>query len=244
MSRAPYNTTADIWFGPSSILGPPNTRYRIGVPCRVVPQTEIVAGSFPESVTNRWLTYPSPQMHMFSGTIAQDAAYVFDYSYSDRVSIPSGSAAAWVALRAEAISPAHTGAYQRVLLAPLGTFALPSALLAPAGPGASCAAATPISRGVMQIRVATPPGATSWWVLPNVLSGQTYYLQTNWAVNTGAPFGIMNGSTCGTAIAAIVTFMFTGLYRVQCNASGSMWIVFAPPTAGPFSHAFSVNALS
>lgn len=227
--RAAYDTTCDFIYGLNSPYGPPNTRYAIGIPCRVVPQNEIVQMDFPMSLCSNWLTHDGP-VYPNSPKYHSDAVGLWDADIetADRIAVPSLSLARWACLRREDISPFGRTPYSRSLLLPLSSIVSPPWLppMPPPPPppcpcvipGLTCSAA-----GTVQIGVLYPwslqPSTQQWWVWPSTASWSATYRCTVTADPSGNPFFILYQGSC------------SGLTVVASGSAISHFGIHAPGTA-------------
>lgn len=95
MSKAPYNTTMDLWYGPNSFFGPANTLYAAAIPCRIVPYDNISDIYPPGHFAIAWVTYDGPAANIFGSVLGglpvNREIRIFPYR-GDVIALPSGGA--------------------------------------------------------------------------------------------------------------------------------------------------------
>lgn len=172
--RGAFNRLCDVYYGPRSPFGPPNTLSQASVPCRLVPQLKIFQDQFPFSLSQFWLTHNAPA---FNGpdTISPWAPAAFDdYGTADQVLISGVALPKMVVCRQEFINPVVRPSYWRCLLISSADLVtppwLPPSPLPPPPPpvpvctvpGASCALAPLQPPGLTCPYTASPP-TVEWW---------------------------------------------------------------------------------
>lgn len=118
--RAPYNTTMDWYYGQASPFGTPGVRYRVGVSCRVVPQTEIVQLLFPLLYSTDWITFDGPPTpNLPNESFVGAKTYSVNWAQGDEIAVPSGAVPNFYVVAVEEVLPATRPSYYRVRVAPL-----------------------------------------------------------------------------------------------------------------------------
>lgn len=110
MARAAYDTTADVYTGPSAV---PPSAFRFTVACRLVPETEIIgevglAGRVTHHVNYNGLPASAGTSFIPTHTV------VVDLDKADQFEIPSGSGTFYRVLWGDLVGPAFTPGYRRV----------------------------------------------------------------------------------------------------------------------------------
>lgn len=117
--RAPYDTTFDSYFGPTSVAGPPGSINVVNAPCRYVPIDQVFQATdigpyLSAGMTTDNLSVTIPQI-VFTGA----REFAVDLGQADQIAIPSGSAPQWYVARADEFLLPNGTIYARYWLAPL-----------------------------------------------------------------------------------------------------------------------------
>jgi hypothetical protein len=205
--RGAFNNTCDLFYGPHSPYGPPGVQYLSGVPCRFVPQLEILQGDFPLTLTVAWLTTESvePNIPQY-GSVALGEWHA-DIETADVVAVPSGSTDLYYAIRRETVTPFGQPSYTRVMLLPAdsvnpGHWLPPSPPPppppppppAPPLPGTSCATATALVDGQVTLFTIPATGVAGWVTFDYSASGICFY--STCGVRGGCAYELWLGPDC------------------------------------------------
>lgn len=199
--RGSYDSEMDVYYGPSSLAGPPGTLYRFAVPCRLVPQTMITQVDWPLLLELGWVTYDGPPLYGpgITGTLAGVAQY--DLRQADQVALPSGGPVLFVVCRGEHVVPTDLPVrpgYYRHFLVPLPLPLPPPPPPPPPGPGSTCATALAILPAAPYSgATALPPGTVQWFICTGLAPGPCHLTSTG---ILGSPVAatVVVGSSCGT----------------------------------------------
>jgi hypothetical protein len=235
MSRANFDALMDVYYGPSSVAGPPGTMYRTGVPCRVVPQDWVGQDEFPDSLTFAWVTFPGAQLNMATVTHVINGVYQLDYGAADHVIVTSMGLGPLTCLRAESIAHPTQPAYRRVLVCDSAVFPPlpppPPPPPPPSPPGCSSAAMQTINQP--SSGTSTPSSPNQWWHVPPVGIGPTTWLSTTYVLGGGPMPNVYQGPDCAHLTALALVLVHPGCYSVATTPGMDFWVEFLPPVAGP-----------
>jgi len=108
--RAEFNTTCEIFTGPSAV--PPNTPVAFDVPCRLVPDPLFKDTAPPLSNALSYLTLEAFNPSGPSITDLGDGVYLYDYDKANRLIIASLPDVTWRVLRVELCTGSPTAYYR------------------------------------------------------------------------------------------------------------------------------------
>lgn len=167
--RGAFNRLCDLFYGPESPFGPPNTQYAASLPCRFVPQPLIDQDDFPLALADAWMTIeavPPNTPKILSSSLGEWHARIYT---ADQVAISGVAGGPWYAIRLEEMTGPDQAPYYRVMLLPVSRVVYPDWLPPgpppPPTPGATCATAATLALNVPVVQ-AIAPGATHWWQIP------------------------------------------------------------------------------
>jgi hypothetical protein len=175
MSRGAYDSTCDIFYGSNSPYGPPGVQYAAGVPCRLVPQDQILQIQFPFNLTGAWLTIDAVTPNGLQSISPWLGAVFDDYYGADVVIVSADAGVQYVVCRQEYVQPFGSPGYYRHLLLRLSDVVIPPWLpqspLPPAPtpvpapqPGFSCSTAGVLGAWSAGVSLDLS-GADTWWQL-------------------------------------------------------------------------------
>jgi hypothetical protein len=212
--RGGWNEKMDVAYGPHSAAGDPNVVYRSDVDCRIIPQTQIFQQENPYSLTNAWITYPSPPLNFAHQVYLGEQKWSYDFAAADLVYFGYDPLTPFVVLRSEVVVPSTGGLYERALICRQD--ALPP--LAPPSPPPPPPPPTPggcgyqAVGGPVMLPLLTPvsPDTKAW---SGIGTGGQWYLESYdlypgyWALYKGgspsgydtvwANFTVWDGEGCG-----------------------------------------------
>lgn len=193
MPRGPYDTTCDLIYGPSGAS--PGTVYAT-TNCRVVPLFTEKPLLYPLSLRTAYITMDLlPNQAQVVGTLPNPA---LDWDFADRLAVPTGSAANYMALWSESMLWRAQALYYRTLVMPLAP--------GPTPPGPTCLLAKLMASGMSYSSVLAG-GTTAWFYLP-IVAGP-------WHVNVSIVPGHLfltgwRGTSCGVAVPVFTDTLFPG----------------------------------
>lgn len=204
MSRAKFDTTMDVYYGPTSVAGPPGVQYASAIPCRVVRQQEILQLEFPDSLTFAWVTYDALILNFATITHTSGPVYSVDYGAADTLVIPSGGTARRTVLRAEYVDPVIRPAYRRALICDAAVFP-PLPPPPPVIPGVDCSTAHDITIGDT-VSYPVPHGTDQqWWRWTGTVPS-TFHVHITGVTGSGCEVTLFRGFSCGDASFAATVF--------------------------------------
>jgi len=114
--RGPFNTTCDVWSGPTAV--PPNFLKAANIPCRLV--VENLEHPIPKFLLKR-THYLTIDAFMPLGAAIQDPGigFTIDCRLADRIAVPTGVAVNYGVLFVELVTPNVGTNYYRVHLVAL-----------------------------------------------------------------------------------------------------------------------------
>lgn len=219
MTRAAFDNTCDVFYGLRSVVGPPGTQYASGIPCRLVPQTEINQLQFPFTLTGSWLTIDAltPNGPFVSSPF--DGATFTDYKAGDIVVIPSFGVDIYTVCRSEYVQPFGRPGYFRYLLIPSASLVSPP-WYPPVSPPPS---PTPVPAIVPAFSCAGAPEVGAWGPIVSLdLSGSDTWFRVMYPPTT----------TCHLYVTGGQPDMIVTAYQFGCGSLSPIAGMTGPGTLG------------